>query len=88
MAKFPNPVPPERQPQGMAADIVLKAQPDDERVWVPMGNSTWFRPLLLHTVEGYWTFGEGVSVQGDVTLGVEGGAVPDGTVLGSPEPGA
>jgi 2,4'-dihydroxyacetophenone dioxygenase len=55
MAKFPNPVPPERQPQGMAADIVLKAQPDDERVWVPMGNSTWFRPLLLHTVEGYWT---------------------------------
>lgn len=49
-------------------------------------------PLGLHeartlTVDGDWTFGEGVSVQGDVTLGVEGGAVPDGTVLGSPEPG-
>lgn len=33
------------------------------------------------TVDGDWTFGEGVSVVGDVTLGSEGGAITDGTTL-------
>ncbi len=33
------------------------------------------------TVEGDWTFGRNVRVVGDVTLGPEGGAVADGTVL-------
>src|SRR5215831_20932902 len=55
MASFPKPVPPERQPAGMVPELVLKAQPDDERVWVPMGDQVWFRPLLLNSVEGYWT---------------------------------
>lgn len=32
-------------------------------------------------VEGDWTFGEDVRVVGDVTLGPEGGRVPDGAVL-------
>tara|TARA_R110000751_G_scaffold8822_2_gene33975 strand:- start:55417 stop:55962 length:546 start_codon:yes stop_codon:yes gene_type:complete len=55
MTKFPKPVPPERQPAEMSQDIVLRAEPEDERVWVPMDENVWFRPLLLHTVEGYWT---------------------------------
>ena len=33
-------------------------------------------------VQGDWTFGEGVTVVGDVELGPEGGTVPDGTTLG------
>ncbi len=33
------------------------------------------------TVTGDWTFGNGVSVVGDVTLGPEGGHVPDNTTL-------
>ena len=33
------------------------------------------------TVTGDWSFGSGVSVIGDVTLGAEGGHVPDGTTL-------
>ncbi|WP_374468481.1 2,4'-dihydroxyacetophenone dioxygenase family protein [Ferrovibrio sp.] len=52
---FPKPVPPERQPAGMAKEIAMPAMPDDERVWVPLHDNVWFRPLLLHTVEGYWT---------------------------------
>ena len=32
-------------------------------------------------VRGDWTFGEGVTVVGDVELGPEGGQVPDGTTL-------
>ncbi|NVN87792.1 MAG: 2,4'-dihydroxyacetophenone dioxygenase family protein [Rhodopseudomonas sp.] len=55
MKAFPRPVPPERQPAGMIPEIVLKAEPDDERVWVPLHDNVWFRPLLLNTVEGYWT---------------------------------
>jgi quercetin dioxygenase-like cupin family protein len=55
MSSFPKPVPPERQPAGMVPELVLKALPDDERVWVPMGDQVWFRPLLLNSVEGYWT---------------------------------
>lgn len=34
------------------------------------------------TVEGDWTFGYDVTVSGEVTLGPEGGSVPDGAVLG------
>jgi quercetin dioxygenase-like cupin family protein len=55
MPNFPDPVPPGRQPAGIAPEIVLKAQPDDERVWVPMEPNVWFRPLMLNTLAGYWT---------------------------------
>jgi quercetin dioxygenase-like cupin family protein len=39
-----------------AADEVLvsPAVPQDERIWVPQGPGLDFRPLLLHTVQGYW----------------------------------
>jgi 2,4'-dihydroxyacetophenone dioxygenase len=38
----------------MIPDIVTKAIPDDERLWVPQAENVWFRPLLLNTVGGEW----------------------------------
>ena len=35
-------------------DIVARAIPDDERVWVPQAPGVWFRPLLLNTLNGSW----------------------------------
>lgn len=39
---------------GMQEDIVEKAIPEDERVWVPQAQGVWFRPLMLNTVSGGW----------------------------------
>ncbi len=41
-------------PPDAIADLVAKAIPDDERVWVPQAERVWFRPLLLNTVQGQW----------------------------------
>jgi quercetin dioxygenase-like cupin family protein len=35
-------------------EIVVRAVPDDERVWVPQAPNVWFRPLMLNTVNGQW----------------------------------
>ena len=35
-------------------EIVVRAVPDDERVWVPQAESVWFRPLMLNTLNGQW----------------------------------
>ncbi|GAA1176687.1 UTP--glucose-1-phosphate uridylyltransferase [Ornithinimicrobium humiphilum] len=40
------------------------------------------RGARTFTVEGDWSFGYDVTVHGEVTLGPEGGRVPDGAVLG------
>lgn len=40
-------------PYGVA-DLVIKAIPDDERLWVPQAPNVWFRPLFLNTVAGEW----------------------------------
>lgn len=34
--------------------LVSPAVPRDERSWVPQAEGLDFRPLLLHTVQGYW----------------------------------
>lgn len=34
----------------MIREIVQSAIPDDDRVWVPQGADSWFRPLMLDTV--------------------------------------
>ena len=39
---------------GIQDEIVTKAVPDDERVWVPQADNVWFRPLLMNTVSGGW----------------------------------
>jgi quercetin dioxygenase-like cupin family protein len=38
----------------MKEDIVERAIPDDERVWVPQADNVWFRPLMFNTVAGGW----------------------------------
>jgi 2,4'-dihydroxyacetophenone dioxygenase len=35
-------------------EIVVKALPEDERVWVPQAKDVWFRPLMLNTLNGQW----------------------------------
>lgn len=35
-------------------EIVARAIPDDERVWVPQAPGVWFRPLMLNTLGGQW----------------------------------
>ncbi|HJS33021.1 MAG TPA: 2,4'-dihydroxyacetophenone dioxygenase family protein [Alphaproteobacteria bacterium] len=42
------------QPAGLQPEIVVKAVPDDERLWVPQADNVWFRPLMLNTVAGGW----------------------------------
>lgn len=36
------------------SEIVAKAVPEDERVWVPQAPDVWFRPLMLNTLAGQW----------------------------------
>ena len=36
------------------ADLVLKALPEDERLWVPQASNVWFRPILFNVSNGYW----------------------------------
>ena len=35
-------------------DIVLPTDPEDERVWVPLKEGVWLRPLMYNTVQGGW----------------------------------
>ena len=35
-------------------DLVTKAIPEDERLWVPQADNVWFRPLILNTTNGEW----------------------------------
>ncbi len=47
---YRKPQPPEMQPDLVVADAV----PVDERVWVPVDDDVWFRPLCLSLTRGYW----------------------------------
>jgi 2,4'-dihydroxyacetophenone dioxygenase len=46
-------------------DIVAQAISDDERLWIPMGDGFWVRPLLFDTTNGAW-----VNVMRTATSGV------------------
>jgi 2,4'-dihydroxyacetophenone dioxygenase len=35
-------------------DLILEAVPEDERLWVPMGEGVWVRPLMFDTAAGAW----------------------------------
>ncbi len=35
-------------------ELVLDAVPEDERLWVPMVEGVWFRPLVFNTTQGGW----------------------------------
>lgn len=42
--------PPESPPELVIPDAI----PADERIWVPVDDNVWFRPLLMCTSRGYW----------------------------------
>ncbi len=45
-----------KQPAESPPELVIApAIPEDERVWVPLEENVWFRPLLLSASNGYWT---------------------------------
>ena len=43
------------QPRESPPELVIPdAIPADERVWVPVEENIWFRPLLMCSSRGYW----------------------------------
>ena len=43
------------QPKESPPELVIpNAIPTDERIWVPVEENVWFRPLLLAASRGYW----------------------------------
>ena len=43
------------QPKDSPPELVIpNAIPTDERIWVPVEENVWFRPLLLAASRGYW----------------------------------
>jgi 2,4'-dihydroxyacetophenone dioxygenase len=46
-------------------ELIEKAVPEDERLWVPMGPGLWVRPLMFDTAHGAW-----VNVMRTATTGV------------------
>ena len=43
------------QPKESPPELVVpNAIPTDERIWVPVEENVWFRPLLLAASRGYW----------------------------------
>ena len=47
---YRHPQPKESPPELVIPDAV----PTDERIWVPLEENVWFRPLLLAASRGYW----------------------------------
>ena len=47
---YRNPLPKESPPELVVPDGV----PKDERIWVPVDDNVWFRPLCLSATRGYW----------------------------------
>ncbi|HEV2362918.1 MAG TPA: 2,4'-dihydroxyacetophenone dioxygenase family protein [Caulobacteraceae bacterium] len=45
-----------KAPVDMLPDIVRAGclSPEDENLWIPLGNDTWSLPLCLNISEGYW----------------------------------
>ena len=47
---YRHPMPKESPPELVVPDVI----PTDERVWVPVDDNVWFRPLCLSASRGYW----------------------------------
>ena len=41
-------------PEALPEIVVTNAVPEDERIWVPIDDQVWFRPLCLSASSGYW----------------------------------
>ncbi len=47
---YRHPMPKESPPELIVPDVV----PKDERIWVPVDDNVWFRPLCMSASRGYW----------------------------------
>jgi 2,4'-dihydroxyacetophenone dioxygenase len=47
---YRHPQPKDAPPELIVPDVV----PQDERIWVPMDENVWFRPLMMSASRGYW----------------------------------
>jgi quercetin dioxygenase-like cupin family protein len=47
---YRHPMPKESPPELVVPDAI----PTDERIWVPVDDNVWFRPLCLSASRGYW----------------------------------
>ena len=47
---YKHPMPKESPPELVIANVI----PQDERIWVPVDDNVWFRPLCLSASSGYW----------------------------------
>ncbi len=47
---YRHPQPKESPPELIVPNVV----PTDERIWVPLEENVWFRPLMLCASRGYW----------------------------------
>ena len=47
---YRHPQPKDSPPELIVPNVI----PEDERVWVPVDDNVWFRPLCLSVTRGYW----------------------------------
>ena len=41
-------------PEHAAAELIFHTDEDDDRVWMPLADGVWARPMLFNTVQGSW----------------------------------
>ena len=41
-------------PKEAATELFFQTDEDDERMWMPIGDNVWIRPLLFNVVQGTW----------------------------------
>ena len=47
---YKHPMPKESPPELVIPNVI----PQDDRIWVPVDDNVWFRPLCLSASRGYW----------------------------------
>jgi 2,4'-dihydroxyacetophenone dioxygenase len=52
---YPKPFPPEFQPAGLRKEMATPVLEGDERLWMPIHDNVWVKPLLFNITHGYWT---------------------------------
>ena len=47
---YKHPMPKDSPPELVIPNVI----PQDDRIWVPVDDNVWFRPLCLSASRGYW----------------------------------
>lgn len=50
-----KPFPNDLQPKGIVSEIVTSVLDGDERLWMPIHDNVWLKPLMFNITHGYWT---------------------------------